>query len=65
MSHTSDAFKAKENLVGSPHIIINETTLTLDHVMQRLEIIENKMATKEQIEELDKFIIILLNLDQR
>ena len=28
--------------------------LTLEHVMQRLEIIENKVATIESIENLDK-----------
>ena len=42
-----DAFNAMGNLVGSPPITINETTLTLKHVMQRLEVIENRMPTIE------------------
>ena len=53
-SHPMDAFNAMGNLVGSPPIIINDTTLTLEHVMQRLEAIENKMPTIEHIENLDK-----------
>ena len=44
-SHPMDAFNAMGNLVGSPPITINETTLTLEHVMQRLETIEIKMPT--------------------
>ena len=56
MCPTMDVFNAMGNLVGSPPIIINETALTLEHVMQRLEIIENRIATKEQIEDLDKKI---------
>ena len=62
-SHTSDAFKAMENLVGSPPIIINETIVTMEHVMRKLDAIENKITISEQIEELDKnFRIISLNL---
>ena len=45
-----------QNLVGSPPIMINETILTLEHVMQRLDIIENKISTIELIENLDKKI---------
>jgi peptidoglycan hydrolase CwlO-like protein len=55
-SHPMDAFNAMGNLVGSPPITINETALTLEHVMRRLEIIENKMSTMEHIENLDKKI---------
>jgi hypothetical protein len=51
-----DAFNAMGNLVGSPPITINETTLTLEHVMQRIDAIENKMPTVEHIENLDKKI---------
>ena len=51
-----DAFNAMGNLVGSPPITVNETALTLEHVMQRLDIIENKMSTIEHIENLDKKI---------
>src|SRR3989337_4453708 len=54
MCPTLDALNAVGNLVGSPPIIINETALTLEHVMQRLEAIENKMPTIEHIENLDK-----------
>ena len=42
------------NLVGPPPITINKTKLTLEHVMQRLEAMENKMATIEHIENLSK-----------
>src|SRR3989337_3567560 len=55
-SHPMDAFNAMGNLVGSPPITINATTLTLEHVMQRLDAIENKMPTIEHIENLDKKI---------
>ena len=36
--------------------MINEIALTLKHVMQRLNIIENKISTIEHIENLDKKI---------
>ncbi|KAE8786243.1 hypothetical protein D1007_39941 [Hordeum vulgare] len=41
---------------GSPPLMVNGTTLTLEHVMQRLDAIENKIATIELIEELDRKI---------
>ena len=44
------------NLFGSPPLLVNGTMLTLEHVMQRLEIIENKVATVELIENLYKKI---------
>ena len=44
------------DLFGTPPLLINGTALTLEHVMQRLEIIENKVATIESIEDLDKKI---------
>ena len=44
------------DLFGSPPLLVNGTMLTLEHVMQRLEIIENKVATTELIENLDKKI---------
>src|SRR3989337_1582958 len=53
-SHPRDAFNAMGNLVGSPPITINETALTLEHVMQRLEVMENKMPTIEHIVNLGK-----------
>ena len=37
-----DAFNAMGNLAGSPPITINETILTLEHVMQMLDAIEIK-----------------------
>ena len=55
-SHTFDSYNAMLNLFGSPPLLVNGTTLTLEHVMQRLEIIENKIATVESIENLDKNI---------
>ena len=44
------------DLFGSPPLLVNGTMLTLEHVMQRLEIIENKVATIELIENFDKKI---------
>ena len=42
------------NLVGWPPITINETTMTLKHVMNTLQAIENEISTIEHIEYLDK-----------
>ena len=55
-SHTFNSYNALIDIFGSPPLLINGTTLTLEHVMQRLEIIENKVATIESIENLDKKI---------
>ncbi|KAE8768870.1 Far1 [Hordeum vulgare] len=55
-SHTVDSFGAIMNLVGSPPLMVNGTTLTLEHVMQRLDAIENKIATIELTEDLDRKI---------
>ena len=55
-SHTFDAYNAMLDLFGPPPLLVNGTILTLEHVMQRLEIIENKVATIELIENLDKKI---------
>ena len=44
------------DLFGPPPLLVNGTILTLEHVMQRLEIIENKVATVELIENLDRKI---------
>ena len=44
------------DLFGPPPLLVNGTTLTLEHVMQRLEIIENKVATIQLIENLDRKI---------
>ena len=44
------------DLFGPPPLLVNGTVLPLEHVMQRLEIIENKIATVELIENLDKKI---------
>ena len=54
MCPSLDAFNAMGNLVGSPPLMISETTLTLEHVMERLDAIERKMLTKEHVENLDK-----------
>ena len=50
ISHPIDSFNAPVNLVGSLAITLNEMTLTLEHVMRKLEVIENKMSTVEHIE---------------
>ncbi|KAE8774271.1 Far1 [Hordeum vulgare] len=55
-SHTVDSYGAIMNLVGSPPLMVNGTTLTLEHVMQRLDAIENKFSTIELIEALDRKI---------
>ncbi|KAE8798954.1 Far1 [Hordeum vulgare] len=55
-SHTVDSYGAIMNLVGSLPLMVNGTTLTLEHVMQRLDAIENKIATVELIEGLDRKI---------
>ena len=63
-SHTFDAYNAMLDLFGPPPLLVNGTVLTLEHVMQRLEIIENKVATVEMIENLVKrFITKLPNMD--
>ena len=51
-----DAYNAILDLFGSPPLLVIGTILTLEHVMQRLEIIENKVATVELIENFDKNI---------
>ncbi|KAE8790165.1 Far1 [Hordeum vulgare] len=55
-SHTVDSYRAIINLVGSPPLMVNGITLTLEHVMQRLDAIESKIATVELIEGLDRNI---------
>ena len=54
MCPSLNAFNAMGNLVGSPPLMINETTLTLEHVMERLDAIEKKMLTVEHTENLDR-----------
>ncbi|KAE8812599.1 Far1 [Hordeum vulgare] len=55
-SHTVDSYSAIMNLVGSPPLMVNGTTLTLEHVMQRLDAIESKIATVELIDGLNRKI---------
>ena len=55
-SHTFHSYNAMLDLFGSPPLLVNGTILYLEHVMQRLEIIENKVATVEMIKNLDKKI---------
>ena len=65
-SHTFDSYNALIDIFGSPPPLINGTTLTLEHVMQRLEIIENKVATLNQLKILIKRSTIKLpNMDLR
>ncbi|KAE8809257.1 Far1 [Hordeum vulgare] len=55
-NHTIDTYRAIINFVGSPPLMVNGTILTLEHVMQRFDAIENKIATVELIEGLDRKI---------
>ena len=55
-SHTFDSYNVMLDLFGPPPLLVNGTILTLEHVMQRLDIIENKVVTVELIENLDKKI---------
>ena len=55
-SHTFDAYNAMLDLFGPPPLLVNGTVSTLEHVMQRLDIIENKISIIELIENLDKKI---------
>ena len=55
-SHLFDSYNAMLDLFGPPPLLVNGTVLTLEHVMQRLDIIENKIAIVELIENLDKKI---------
>ena len=55
-SHTSDSYNAMIDLLVPPPLLVNGTILTLEHVMQRLDIIENKISTVELIGNLDKKI---------
>ena len=65
-SHTFDSYNAMIDLLGPPPLLINGIVLTLEHVMQRLDIIENKIATVELIENcIKRFIIRLINMDLR
>ena len=65
-SHTFDSCNVLIDLFGSPPLLVNGTVLTVEHVMQRLEIIKNKVATVELIENLDKRSTIKLpNMDLR
>ena len=55
-SHTFDSYNAMINLFGPPPLLVNGTVLTLEHVIQRLDIIENKIATVELIKNMNKKI---------
>ena len=55
-SHTFDAYNVMLDLFAPPPLLVNGTILTLEHIIQRLDIIENKIATVELIENLDKKI---------
>ena len=61
MCPSLDAFYATGYLVGASPIIINETIVTIEHVMQRLYAIEKRMITEEHIENLDKRMHNLAN----
>ena len=42
-SRTFDSYNAMIDLLGPPPLLVNGTMLTLEHVMQRLDIIEIKL----------------------
>ena len=66
MCPTLDAFNNLGNLVGSPPLVINETILTLEHVMERLDAIENKMLTIDILKTwIEKCKVMLLKLGQK
>ena len=54
MSPPFDALNSMENLVGSPPLMVNETILTLEHVMERLDAIEKKMLIEDHMEIIHK-----------
>ena len=54
MSPPFDALNAMGNLVGSPPLMVNETILTLEHVMERLDTIEKKVLTEDHMEIIHK-----------
>ena len=54
MCPSLDPFNALGNSVGSPPLMINETIVTLEHVMEKLYAIEKKMLNEEHIENLDR-----------
>ena len=54
MCPSLDAFNALGNLVGAPPLMIIETILTLEHVMERLDAIEKKMLTEDHMEIIHK-----------
>ena len=49
-SHTFDSYNAMIDLLIPQPLLVKGTILTLEHVMQRLDIIENKIATVESID---------------
>lgn len=53
-SNTLDAFNAVECLVESPPVKTNELEITLEHLMQILDIHDNKISCVERLEEYDK-----------
>ena len=55
-SHTFDSYNAMIDLFGSPPLLVSGTMLTLEHVMEKLEIFENKVSTVELIENFDNKI---------
>ena len=66
MSPPFDALNAMGNSVDSPPLMVSETILTLEHVMERLDAIEKKMSLKIIWKLYIKIcIILLLNLGQK
>ena len=49
ISHPLDAFNAMGHLVVSPPLQVNETELTLEHVMQHLVIIGKNVNCRQKL----------------
>ena len=55
-AHTLEALNVIEILVGAPPIVDTNTEITLGHIMERLDKIENSMQGMSKINEIDKRI---------
>src|SRR5664279_5337891 len=53
-AHTLEAFNVIESLVGTPPINDAKTEITMEHIMKRLDTIENNMPSMEKIDGVDK-----------
>ena len=58
---TVEAFNVIEGLVGIPPTNNRKNEITLEHVMQRIEVIEDNVPSVDMIREIDKGILDSLN----